>query len=534
VIELFRAQSGSNGDALLANVERFRSRDAVCAETHRPNETPADWPAPTTLSIGEYFERISRSILPQAANLASPFCMGHMTGPVPSFAPILAQVIASLNQNLVKRDASPGLTGLERSTIATLHRLVYREQDEYYRNHTQKFESTLGILGGGGTMANLTALWIARNRAFPPDGDFPGVERTGLCAALSRYGYDGAVIAGSELMHYSIAKTASVLGLGSNQVIRIPVDVRNRMDVGALEKCLASCLARRICVLAVVGNAGSTDCGSIDPLDEIGALAHAAGAFFHVDAAWGGPLLFSRACRPLLRGIESSDSVAFDAHKQMYLPVANTVLLFKDPSVARLIEQTSHYMLHDGSGDLGRRSLEGSRGGSVVHLDAALAIIGAAGYEYLIDENLRKARLMTEMIRADHRFELLLEPGINIVLYRYIPKPMRGRAFSAFSADDNLFLNRFNEDLQKAQSAAGRTYVSRTTLHNTIHGRETPILALRAVIANPLIEESHLRGVLEDQALMALELMNSKAMLTARPWTDAAREDNPGWATSAK
>lgn len=514
LLDLFRAVQPEGGGEMLAALERFRSREAVRADAGDPGENLADFPTHGLLTASEYFYHFSQEILPQAANLASPLCMGHMTGPVPAFVPVLAQAVASVNQNLVKRDASPAFTALERRTLATLHRLVYRKPEEYYLRHAQNFDSTLGLLGGGGTMANLTALWIARNFCFPPDGDFPGVEQAGLRASFSRYGCEGAVILGSELMHYSIAKTASILGLGSNEVMRIPVDARNRMDVSALQDCLADCAARRIRVLAVVGNAGSTDCGSIDPLDEIAPLAHAVGAFFHVDAAWGGPLLFSDSCQSLLSGIELADSVTFDAHKQMYLPVATSVLLFKDAAVARLIERTSHYMLHDGSGDLGRRSLEGSRAGNIVYLDAALAIIGAAGYEFIIDESIRKARLMAVMIRANSHFELLLDPEINVVLYRHIPEPLRGRDPRGFSLDDNLFLNRFNEELQNAQSVAGRTYVSRT-VQKTMHGRRVPVVALRAVIANPLVEKSHLRAVLEDQASIAAKLSTLRSMVVA-------------------
>jgi glutamate decarboxylase len=517
ILKLFRAEPDEEpGLTLLANLIRFQSKlevHAGDAVIERNSEYAIGCNPLESISSAEYFDWLSSELLPASANLASPLCMGHMTGPVPAFVPPLSRFVSLLNQNLVKRDASPSFTELERRNIAALHRLVFGRPEGFYRRHAKDVESTLGIFCGGGTMANLTALWVARNSCFPPNGHFRGVEESGLAASLAHFGYDGAVIAGSELMHYSIAKAASILGLGTNTVVRIPVDANNCMDTDALRDCLSDCAARRKRVLAVVATGGSTDCGSIDRIAKIAPLARAAKVFLHVDAAWGGPLLFSGKHRFQLDGIEAADSVSFDAHKQMYLPVPSSVLLFKSPAVAKLIERRTHYMLHNGSGDLGCRSLEGSRGGAVLFLDAALAIIGFEGYGFLIDESMRKAQVMAGMIRDRFDFELLFDPATNVILYRYLPQPFRDRR--SFTAEDNRYLNDFNESLQKAQAAAGRTYVSRTTVENTIHGRRTPIVALRAVIANPLIEYSHMQAVLEDQALIAAGLTGTPKASTA-------------------
>ncbi len=203
---------------------------------------------PTTTE--EYLDWLDREVLCGAVNLSSALCMGHMAGPVPNFAPKLSALVASLNQNLVKREASLTFTALERRTVAVLHRLIYGKTGAFYESHAHDSESTLGVMGGGGTIANLTALWIARNSCFPPTADFPGVERAGLCASLDRYGYEGAVIVGAGLMHYSIGKAASILGLGSNEMLSVPVDAENRMDIEALKDCLADCATARKRVLS--------------------------------------------------------------------------------------------------------------------------------------------------------------------------------------------------------------------------------------------------------------------------------------------
>lgn len=455
-----------------------------------------------------YFEQLLEDVTLQSVDLSSPLCLGHMSGVVPQFAGVLAELVVLLNQNLVKRDASRALTLVERQVLGMMHRLVYGRPDQFYRRHIQDAMSTLGVMTTGGTLGNLTALWIARNACFPKATEFPGVEAAGLPAALAHYGYDEAVIVGSRLMHYSIQKAAGLLGLGCRGVIQLPLDSAHRLDVNALRDCLADCARTRRRVLAIVGLAGSTDCGSIDPLAPISRLAHRAGIFFHVDAAWGGPLLFSARQRTRLAGIAAADAVVIDGHKQMYLPLGTSMLLLRNPASARVIEKHSHYILQNGSGDLGQRSLEGSRAGAALFLHAALHLVGVAGYGFLIDENCRKARLMAKLVAESPEFELLLEPETNIVLYRYLPRPLRPPAHRpAFTARETDRLNQLNERLQQQQARAGRTFTARTIVEHRRPGATArAVVALRAVLANPLVEECHIRQVLADQAMIGAEL----------------------------
>src|SRR5262249_51373190 len=149
-------------------------------------------------------------------------------------------------------------------------------------------------------------------------------------------------------------------------------------------------------------------------------IARRSGIPFHVDAAWGAPLLFSAQHRHKLAGIARADSVTLDGHKQLYMPLGTSMLLLRNPAMPKLIEKQAFYMLEGGSGDLGKSSLEGSRPGNAVFMHAGLHVIGERGYEYLINENIRKAQHMAALVRAHPAFELVLEPQSNIVLYRYL------------------------------------------------------------------------------------------------------------------
>jgi glutamate decarboxylase len=412
-----------------------------------------------------------------------------------------------MNQNVVKMETAKALSPYERQALTMIHRLIYNFSNDFYEQHIQKAESTLGIMTTGGTLANITAMWCARNSSLGAKDDFTGVEHAGLPAALDFYGYKEAVIIGSTLMHYSFEKTAGLLGIGDRNLIRIPTDCNHRIDLQALRQAVAECRTRNKHIIAIVGIAGTTNSGSVDPLSEMAEIAREANTHFHVDAAWGGPVLFSEQHRHKLAGIELADSVTIDGHKQLYLPMGIGMLLLRNLHLAKEIEKYAPYTVRKDSIDLGKRSLEGSRPGTAIFLHSALNTIGQKGYEFLIDEGIRKAHYMANLIKVLPEFELLIEPEINIVLYRYIPEYWRQKTVNKqLSESDNQFINQFNKHLQEAQRQAGRTFVSRTTLETSSYESKIPIIALRAVIANPLTTESDIDAVLNDQKKIAEKL----------------------------
>lgn len=467
--------------------------DKMCQEfidTHISEE-------PCTLDA--YTDFLTDTVVTHSINMSSPRCLGHMTAMSPSFIRVLSELVVCMNQNLVKCDASKVVTLIERQILATLHRLIFQKQEDFYRECLSHNDNTLGIMTSGGTLANLTALWCARNTVFSPQEGFEGVEEEGMSTALNYYQYQKAVVVGSELMHYSIDKAAAVLGLGARSTIKVPVNDDNQMDIKALEAVVEQCKARRWRIIAVVGVAGTTDCGSVDPLNRIGEIAVRENIHFHVDAAWGGPLLLSSRHRSKLDGIQLADSVTIDGHKQLYLPIGVGMLLLRDPKSAKVLERQAHYMLQEDSADLGKYSIEGSRTATALFVHAALNLIGRKCYERMLDESISKATLMANLIEGSNEFELLTRPETNIVLYRYVP--LDGRHISngegwELSVD---YLNKLNQSIQSAQYRHGRTFVSRTTLMHLPRYPGQSVLALRAVITNPLTTVDDMKAVLDDQ-----------------------------------
>ncbi len=467
-----------------------------------------------TMDFASYIEYVNEQVIPHSIHTSSPLFIGHMTSALPKFVSSLEMLTTAMNQNLVKVETSKAMTLYERQALAMMHRLVYDFPDEFYAENVQSSDSTLGIVVSGGTLANVTALWCARNSSLGPCDGFAGIEKEGLVAAMRFYGYEKSVIIGSRLMHYSFKKAADLLGIGVESLIDVPVDRNNRIDLAALRQAVRDCQMQNQHISAIVGVAGTTDCGSIDSLLQMAEIAREAQVHFHVDAAWGGPLLFSEQHRHKLAGIELADSVTIDGHKQLYLPMGMGMLMLRSPLSARSIEKHARYIIRPNSLDLGKRAMEGSRPNTSLLYHAALNIIGRRGYEFLIDEGIRKARYMAAAIRALPEFELLGEPEINILNYRFVPAHLRERApLDQLTESDDLLIDSLNKRLQKIQRQAGRSFVSRTTLNVVRRGEDRPIIALRAVLANPLTTESDVDAVLKDQ----IEIANQLSIASSQP-----------------
>lgn len=461
-------------------------------------------------SLADYLAFLHQEVVSRSVRLGQPRFIGHMTSSLPDFLAPLARVVSSLNQNLVKLETSGAFTAFERQALALVHRLVYAQADRFYAEHTQDPESTLGMMVSGGTLGNVAALWCARNRCLGPKASFAGVEQEGLAAALQAYGAKRAVVIGSSLMHYSLRKAVGLLGLGERNLIGLRPDSAGRLDPKQVANTLKACQALGDRVIAIIGIAGTTETGAVDPLDALAAVAADYGVHFHVDAAWGGPTLFSEQHGHLLAGIERADSVVIDGHKQLWLPMGTGMLVFKDPALAKGIEKTANYIIRSDSGDLGRRSLEGSRPATAVYLHGALHLLGRRGFGALIDGGIARAQFMAAQIRAMATFELVSEPVLNILTYRYIPLDLRDQ-LECLSPQQQARINAFNVRLQMRQRDSGEGFVSRTRLFHTRAGESIEVL--RAVLANPLTTEADIQAVLAEQQMLGAQLEQEAAGL---------------------
>ncbi|TNC81912.1 MAG: putative pyridoxal-dependent aspartate 1-decarboxylase [Oleiphilus sp.] len=455
--------------------------------------------------VSEHTQFLLDKLVARSVHTASPSFVGHMTSALPYFMLPLSKIMIALNQNLVKTETSKAFTPLERQVLGMLHRLVYEQDEEFYKRWMHNPEFALGAMCSGGTIANITALWAARNLALPAEGKFRGVAQEGLFRALKYYGYDGAAVLVSKRGHYSLRKSADVLGIGRDYLIAIDTDDDNKVDLDKLRETCTDLKQRKICILAIVGIAGTTETGSVDPLDELSDIAKEFKAHFHVDAAWGGPTLFSHRYKSLLKGIEKADSVTLDAHKQLYVPMGCGLVVFKDPAKLKSIEHHANYVIRKGSRDLGANTLEGSRPGMAMLVHSGLKIIAREGYEILIEQGINKARSFAELINQDKDFELISRPELNIVTYRYCPDYVQEALEQAGDVDMdkiNGVLDRLTKFIQKSQREKGLSFVSRTRLEPQKYQQRSCVV-FRTVLANPLTTIEILQEILEEQKQIA-------------------------------
>lgn len=455
--------------------------------------------------LADVIKDIINEIAPRAVNVASPYFIGHMTSAIPFFMVHLKTITAALNQNLIKLETSKILSVLEKQILAKMHRMIFNFDESFYLEHVQNTTTSLGIFTGGGTTANITALWVARNKSFPPKGDFTSVEQDGLAEAMNVHNVKNAVILVSKRGHYSLKKAGGVLGLGNKNIIPIDIDKTRSIDLAKLKDTIKGLKAEgKTKIIAVIGVAGATETGVIDPLPELADICEKHNIHFHVDAAWGGPVLLSEKYRHLLKGIERADSVTIDCHKQFYMPMSAGMIYFKDPKALDQIAYHARYVNRPGSVDLGIKTLEGSREASSLILDSSLKIMGTKGYALMIDHGIETAKRFARLIEKRPMFEVVTHPRLNILTYRLVPLEIQEKIKNSDKEEQqklDAILDEINTKIQRTQRAAGKSFVSRTRLkpryykgHNTV--------VLRSVIMNPMTNEKILSEILDEQEVI--------------------------------
>jgi aromatic-L-amino-acid decarboxylase len=335
-----------------------------------------------------------------------------------------------------------------------------------------------GILTSGGSMANFTALATAR-RAMAPD-----VRERGFAGTPS------LVVYVSEEVHNCVDKAVDLLGIGWNQLRKIPTDERFHMRVDLLGPAIELDRKAGLRPAIVVGNAGTVNTGAIDPLDELADLCAREGLWFHVDGAYGAMACVSPHLKPLFRGLERADSVAADPHKWLYVPYEAGAVLVREPGrMAEAFRRPAPYLVHDPDSPVlgpvlfNERGPELSRGFKALKVWVGLKHHGTRGYAAAVEHDVAMARFLADAVREREDFELMAEPVLSIVGFRYRPP---GRDLPA--AD----LDRLNREIVNRLVGAGAFFLAPTILK----GRT----AMRAAIVNFRTSEDDVRALLDESA----------------------------------
>lgn len=459
--------------------------------------------------IESVFQECREKILNNSVRVNNPRYIGHMTNVIPWFSVVIDILITSMNQNQVKSETALASSYVERQTLAWMHSMVYQSDDSFYKKYIQDPDATFGNVTNGGTLGNLTALTVAREKVLP------GVGQKGLLRVLMESGYSDVVVLASERIHYSVQKSMMLLGLGEDAVVTIPLDEQGRIRIDLLREKINELKKKNVLIMAIIGIAGTTETGNIDPLDELANIAEKENIWYHVDAAWGGSFLLSSKIRNMLKGIKRADSVILDGHKLLYLPLAHGAVVFKNQYSLNALRHNANYIIRKGSVDLGQTSLEGSRRFTSLKLWFSLKMLGSSGYTALLKKSMQLTEQMKQLVDQSPYFERTNEPEVSIVTYRYVPLPYQAELEEKIAEEDwervgeiNSILNDMNVELQKRQRNYGVSFVSRTTLK--VYKYKKPIVVCRAVLTNLLTSYEDLKDVLKEQQQIGEEIDREK------------------------
>jgi L-2,4-diaminobutyrate decarboxylase len=442
-------------------VEELTDRMAglnVCPEAGRDLET----------SLAE----VGRLIAAHSVAVHHPACAAHLHCP-PLIASLAAEaVISAMNQSMDSWDQSPAATLLETQMIEWLCDLFqYSGQAE-------------GVFTSGGTQSNLMGLLLARNHFVATRLDWD-IQQHGLPPQMK----DLRILCSADA-HFTVQQSASLLGLGRNAVVPIKTDAAHRMSVDDLDRQLTRLQEQDLLPFALVGTAGTTDFGSIDPLPQLAERAAEQDMWFHVDAAYGGALALSQHHRHRLAGIQQADSISVDFHKLFYQPISCGAFLVKEGARFEAIRLNADYLNpeedeEEGTPNLVGKSIQTTRRFDALKLFLSLQHLGRARFAQMIEGTLQTATEAARLIAADPQLEAINpSPELNAVVFRYRPQsPHENLSYEAWR-------DQLNQDIRQILLSEGKAVVARTKVEGAS--------SLKLTLLNPRTTLDDVQAILEE------------------------------------
>ena len=415
---------------------------------------------PTPADAADHFARLVKIMLERGLNLHDPRYIGHQVpAPVP-IAGLFDAVGSVTNQVMAIYEMGPWSTAVEHAMIQELGAVIGWAPDTF-----------AGTITHGGSLANLTALLTARNVAL---GDV--WER-----GMAHEGAQPVVLAHADA-HYSVARAAGILGLGSRQIVRVGLDERGRMDPHRLDEDLTRLRARNQPIVAVVACACATPTGAFDPLEDIADICRRHEVWLHVDAAHGGAALLSHRHRHLVAGLERADSVVWDAHKMLFVPGLCAFVFYREKSRRfEAFRQDAPYLFDPAAPglaeyDSGMKTVECTKRAAAFGLWGVWSLFGRQLFADLVDVTFALGRTFYEKLLAAEDFVPLHDPQCNIVAFRHIPAALRDAPAER--------IGDFQLELRRRVIESGEFYI--------VPFKRDGVGALRVTIINPLTTPAHL------------------------------------------
>ena len=344
----------------------------------------------------------------------------------------LGEIFTALtNTSMYTYEVAPVATLMEKELIKKMCRIVGYHDGE-------------GIFLTGGSNANLIAMLSARNRLLPE------IRHRGMS------GIDRLTAYISDQSHYSLDTAANLLGIGTDNVVKIKSDKSGRLIPADLETAIQVSLSNGEKPFFMLGTAATTLLGAFDPFDEMAEIAQKYQIWFHIDGAFGASLILASSHRHLFNGLEKADSLAWNPHKLMNVPLICSTLLLKQRGTLQrnLTDLDTDYLFHETESQsygIGKTSVQCGRRVDALKLWLAWKYYGDTGYQKRMDNLYKIAAYFAQRVRDDERLELLAEPQSITICFRYLPP---GRA------DRNAFNLQLRDKLRMSgQSLVNYGYI---------------------------------------------------------------------------
>jgi glutamate/tyrosine decarboxylase-like PLP-dependent enzyme len=407
--------------------------------------------------LAEVIAEVSGLLRGGLVQATSPRYFGLFNPSVHEAGIVADALVAAYNPQLAVRSHAPAAAELEEEALRFLAGVLGLPPDPLHANFTT-----------GGAEANHTAVLAALADRFPEGG-------TGGLRALRT---TPRIYLSSE-SHHSFVKIARMTGLGTDSLRSVPTNDGLAMDADALEQLVTEDLARGEVPLLVVATAGTTGSGAVDPLPQIARVAARHGAWFHVDAAWGGAAAFSPRLRPVLAAIERADSLTWDAHKWLSVPMAAGMFFCRRPeAVRRAFGVATSYMPSSSVGEVRdgyATTMQWSRRAIGIKVYMTLAVLGRGGYARLIEHQAEMGARLRGLL-SEAGWKVVNRTSLPVVCFTH-PQIVEGEGST--------------KEILDAVHRRGRVWISEVALGGA--GR-----ALRACITSYRTGEEDLRCLIEE------------------------------------
>lgn len=479
------AQLGENQAFEQATAQTKAAIDGLFQHTTKPysgldpvllkqqlNAVDFSQPAP----LAEVIETTNELIAKNSLLVQHPHTIAHLHTP-PLIASIVAEhFIAALNQSMDSWDQAPAATFVEQQMVDWLC-------------HTYQLgERADGVFTSGGTQSNLMGLLLARDW-FAYQQSQHDIQQDGL----PDYAQKMRIIC-SDKSHFTVQKSASLMGLGERSVVLVKTNVQGQIDVNELQLTIDALKAQDLLPFAVVAMAGTTDHGAIDDLEAVVNIARNAGCWSHVDGAYGAALQLSEQHKGRLKGIELADSVSVDFHKLFYQTISCGALLIKDKANFNTLLHHADYLNREGDElpNLVDKSIATTKRFDALKMFMTLKAVGEKQFGEFYDHLLSLTQEVANKINQNPHFTLCCTPLLSTVLFRLSSK-IQGEL-------NDVEFNQLHQTLRLQLLTSGEAVIAETKVDGQ--------LVLKFTLLNPCLNSADFDSLIAKIETTALQLIN--------------------------